>query len=552
MTADNLSLSDLAPTPEELVWLDSQAAGDAELATYLDDVDRAFFRFTPRPDRPELYDEQTSYVNSADTVSFFVAGNGSGKTEASANKCGRFLMHRQPPPRKDTPFWVITKTMHMAGEVLWKEKLLGNGHIPRGEIDWSRITWENQKAGHPKTVPLRPWPEELGGHPDRNWQIEFKSFEMGREALQAASIGGFWYSEQFPVDLLTETIVRCRDYLFPGGQFAEFTPLEPDLCVWMERLYDDPPAGWGFYRGNTEMNRANLAPGAIEAFLATVPDELKHTRLIGSLATFEGAIYPGFNTAVHVVPNELLARIPPGCWHNLGTDWGSSIEHPHATIFGCQDAVGDWWIYDEIWDCDQTKTTFDRAQETVARCAQWGWPVQRGTVHGRDIVKLTGRDPHYGMNYADPSRPGEINEFSMYGVPTLPARNAVYEGINIVRSLMKVHPATGRPRIFVAKRCQRLIEGLRKYRWRKSRKPTEGNYLNPSVAAPQPLKRDDDACDAFRYLIVTAGKGSAGKEEKDAAAPYDNTPERKSIPLDRGAPPRGSRRGLSGLFETNR
>ncbi len=524
---------------------------DPNLASYVDEIGSSFYGFEPRPDSPELFDQQTGFVEAHDIVSFFVAGNGSGKTAASAYKCAQFLLHRQPPPRKDTPFWVITNTMSVAGEVLWKEKLLGDGHIPRSEIDWNRISWADKKANHPTIVPLLPWPEECGGNPDKNWQIEFKSFEMGRQALQAASIGGFWFSEQFPVDLFTESLVRCRDYLFPGGQFCEFTPLEPDLCVWIEQLLEESPAGWGFYRGNTEQNRHNLAPGAIEAFMATVPDELVGTRLRGELATFEGAIYPGFNVAVHIVPDDLLRTLPAGCWHAMGTDWGSSIEHPHATTLGMIDSVGDWWIYDEYWDCQQTNTTFDRAQAIVARCAAWGWPIQRGQAHGRDILKLSSIDPHYGVNFADPSRPGEINEFSMYGVPTLMAVNRVYDGINLVRSLLKIQPNTGRPRLFIAKRCKHLIEEMRKYRWRKSRKPTEGNYLNPAAAAPVPLKREDDTVDSLRYLIASYNRGFGGRSEEPDQRP-GTTPGRKSVQLAATRATQAASRGAAAVFKPTR
>jgi len=478
-----------------------------------------------------------------------VIHHNSGKTEASAYKCAQFVLNKQPPPRPDTPFWIITETMHIAGEVLWKEKLKGHGHIPACEIDWNRISWDDKKADHPKTVPLLPWPEDRGGDPVCNWQLEFKSFEMGRTALQAASIGGFWYSEQFPVDLFTETLVRCRDYLYRGGQFAEFTPLNPDLCVWVEELLEKEPPGWSFYRGNTEANRENLAAGAIEAFLTTVPDELVETRLRGALATFEGAIYPGFSPAIHVVPDDMLlpGKIPVGCWHNLGTDWGSSLEHPHVTLWGCQDGMGNWYIYDEYFDHQQTKTTFDRAQEVVARCAYWRWPVVRGMAHGLEILKIAGINPHYGANFADPSRPGEINSFSTYGIPTLPASNRVYDGINHVRALLKIQPNTGKPRVFIAKRCRHLIDGLRKYRWRKSRKPTEGNFLNPAVATPQPLKREDDAPDAFRYLVTTSDRMRTGTSA-EPSAPKTGTPQRKSVQLAAVQQTSSASRGLAGVM----
>lgn len=478
---------------------------DPVCADYVNTANSAYYSFKPRPDRPELFDQQASFCEAEDIVSFMVAGNGSGKTEGAAHKCARFLLGKQPPPRKDTPFWILNKTKEMAADVCWKEKLLGNGHIPRTEIEWERISWEDKKQWRPSDVPLKPWPRDKGGHSDRNWTLQFKSYEQGREALQSASIGGFWFSEQFPVDLLTETLVRCRDYLHPGGQFCEFTPLEPDLCIWLEKLMEEMPAGWKIYRGNTECNRDNLATGAIEAFLATVPDELIETRLRGALASFEGAIYPGFSLALHVVEDRILSRIPAGCWHAMSTDWGSSIEHPHVTLWGCIDGAGDWWIYDEYWSNDQNKTSYEHAQTIVERCAAWGWPTTYGQVHNTQrILKLNNAlDPHFGINFADPSRPGEINEFSCYGVPTVPASNRVYDGINLVRSLLKPHPITGRPRLKIAKRCKHLIDELRKYRWRRARKPTEGDYLNPAVAAPVPLKREDDSCFPASTRVAT-------------------------------------------------
>lgn len=477
-----------------------------------------------------------------------VIHHNSGKTEAAAYKCARFLLNKQPPPRKDTPFWILNKTKELAADVCWKEKLVGNGHLPANEIEWSRISWEDKKAGRPSDVPLKPWPKDKGGHPDKNWVLEFKSYDQGRQALQSKSIGGFWFSEQFPVDLLTETMVRCRDYLHPGGQFCEFTPIEPDLCIWIERLMEETPDGWRFYRGNTEANRGNLATGAIEAFIATVPDELIETRLRGALASFEGAIYPTFSLAVHVVDDEILTRIPSGCWHAMGTDWGSSKEHPHTTLLGCIDGMGDWWIYDEYWCNEQSKTTYDHAQAVVERCAAWGWPTTYGSIHGgrQRILKLnSSADPHFGVNFADPSRPGEINNFSIYGIPTMPASNRVYDGINLVRSLLKPDIKTGRPRLHIARRCRHLIDEMRKYRWRRSRKPTEGDYLNATAAAPVPLKRDDDTVDSCRYLIASFDRGRGGGDPERTR----ETPIRKGVQLaDRGSSPAASR-GLAGVFK---
>lgn len=478
--------------------------------------------FTPRPDRPEIFDEQESFVNNRDPVSFLIGGNGSGTSEAAGAKIAKFLLHDQPPPRKNTPFWIISNTYEQVCGVLWGEKLLGHGHIPECEIDWNGIHYMSRNEGWPFSVPLKPWP----GRPGKNWKLEFKSYEQGRRAMQARSIGGFCFSEQFPWTLFIETLRGCREYMFPGGQFAEFTPIEPDLCIAIEKAMDDPvlqQAGWRFYRCNTEANRENLAEGWFEQFFATVPDEMLQTRLTGALATFEGCIYQSFNPAVHVVGDEAIAYpFVPAVEHYRGVDWGASAEHPQTCVWAYRDGIGNWFAYDEYWCADQGRVLMDHAVEIVARSLCWGWPTPqffakprgwqedfaRQVKHRAHEIRPDGtrwlHNQQHRDAFADPSRPDSLSGFDRYGISTTPAANNVYKGIDCIRSLLKINPVTERPRLLIHKRCKHLIEELRKYRWVRGRRDQTGRLLNPKVAAPIPLKRDDDCCDALRYLCFSA------------------------------------------------
>ena len=483
----------------------------------------------------------------------------SGTTEAAAWKTANFVLRQQPPPRKNTPFWVISDTYEQVTEVCWAEKLYGHGHIPDCEIDWDGIRWRDSKLGLPYSVPLKPWP----GLPGKNWHLQFKSYKQGRRAMQAKSIGGFWFSEQFPLSIFLEVLRGCREYMFPGGQFAEFTPIDPELCMWVEKIMDKPPEGWKFYRANTECNKANLAEGWFEQFFATVPQELMGTRMIGSLANFVGLIYPSFNPAVHV--NADAIAFPPNVTHMRAIDWGASEEHPFAMGFGYQDGMGDWYVYDEIWSSDQTKITMDHAVEAQARSIFWGWPVpmhvfgstdkilmrfcelvmerleeispdrarwlERFLSRPEDTLPIRPRDS-FGYTYADPSRPGEMTSFTRYGIQTAPASNDVYQGINCIRSLLKVNPYTGVPRVYVHPRCLHLIEEMRKYRWKKGKEAADGNTRNPEVAKPVPLKLHDDSCDWFRYLCFSPTRIT--KETPDSIDQRQIIEKRKSIQLDTG------------------
>ena len=76
-------------------------------------------------------------------------------------------------------------------------------------------------------------------------------------------------------------------------------------------------------------------------------------------------------------------------------------------------------------------------------------------------------DQFHGDSFADSARPGEINTFNKYSLLITPAANSpgsVIRGIDVIRSLLKINPKTGMPRLRIHKRCRHLIEEMRKYR----------------------------------------------------------------------------------------
>lgn len=483
--------------PEEIKHAIKRFIRRPGVAKFLEDLENvAYFNFVPRPDDPANFDQQAGFCYSRDPVSFLIGGNAAGTTEAAAYKTALFVLREQEAPRPDTPFWILSNTYQQTCATCWQEKLLGHGHIPESEIDFDRISWISRAKGWPERVPLKPWTKDS----KTNWCLEFKSYGQGRQALQARSIGGFWFSEQFPADVFLEVLRGCREYMYPGGQFCEFTPIDPLLCVWVEKIMQDPPPGWKFYRANTQKNKSNLAEGWFEQFFASVSDEMLQTRMTGALATFEGVIYPNFNPAIHVVET---VDFPQGVYYFRAIDWGASEEHPFVCLWGYVDGEGNWTIYDEYWNTDQTRLLADHIDEIETRSHEWGYPTNYG------------RNPMYGALFADPSRPDNIAAFSASGVWIEPANNDVFKGIEAVRVALKVNRTTGKPGLRILKNCNHLIDEMRTYRWRRSRKAESANLLNPTVAAPAPLKRDDDTVDALRYMIYSYNcrRGYAAPEE---------------------------------------
>lgn len=472
----------------------AQPTYEQDLAALLDEAEQAYFHFQPRPDSPAEYDQQAGFVNSRTRgVSFLIGGNGAGTTEAAMHKLSRFLMST-PPPRKDTPFWVIGDDYEQAMAVCWAEKLNGHGHIPKSEVDWDRIVWYQERMNYPFKVPLLPWPDR----PGKNWTLEFKSYEQGRTKMQAKSLGGFCFSEQFPWELLVEVLRGCREYNFPGSKFCEFTPVDPRLTYELENMDREGrlPPGWEIYRANTEcaLKAGHVQKSWYDEFFGTMPREEIEVRKIGAWASFAGQIYKSFNPLIHCV-NEMT--LEPNMHHRRGIDWGAGPENAFVCLWGARNGLGEWYIYDEYWSTDQAT---DVLQHLEAIERRWEWPEH---------------SDFHGTTWADPSSQDCIRLAMHHGFPgIMGGRNAVLEGISCVRRLLQIQPLLNRPRLFIhRRRCPNLVREMGTYRWPKG----SGSIDNPRDARPEPLKFDDHAVDALRYMVFSEenyGGGHYGSRDK--------------------------------------
>jgi phage terminase large subunit len=109
------------------------------------------------------------------------------------------------------------------------------------------------------------------------------------------------------------------------------------------------------------------------------------------------------------------------------------------------------------------------------------------------------------MFYVDPSAAGLIAEMRKAGLPVSEANNAVNDGIQSVKAMLKVQ-GDGRPRLTVEPACVNAINEFESYVWAKDK---AGNPTD------KPEKHDDHAMDAGRYATmgVNAPRHFASIEE---------------------------------------
>lgn len=426
-----------------------------------------YFQFVPRPDNIELWDQQESFVNSPEDpddtgrghFNICLGGNGSGKTQAAAFKTARYLRERTPP-RDECPFWVIGESFELACGVCWGEKL--SKYLPKDLIH--SISWFKSSRNWPAAVNLK--------HPDDpnriGWVVEFKSYSQGREAMQARSIGGYWFNEEVPLTIVEEVQARCRDYGSPG--WADFTPLKIKSPEWRDK-HDDPPSGWNFYHLNTKCNTA-LDAGWVDWWLAGIPEDMRDTRQLGMFTSLSGQVFKDWRKKIHVIPRR---RIPRDWKKIRGIDYGHN--NPTAVLWIARDHDRNYYVYDEHYEARQLHDHHAK----LIKSRPW------------DLT-----DPHTGATYGDHD-PQEIAEYAARGIYITPANKTRNPGIEAIKSLMVPNPDTGKPRLFVMENCENLIKELPRYRYPDQRGP-EGNKRN---AAEDPIDCDDHAIDALRYAIFS-------------------------------------------------
>ena len=154
-----------------------------------------------------------------------------------------------------------------------------------------------------------------------------------------------------------------------------------------------------------------------------------------------------------------------------GVDWG--YENPSAIIVLGEDAEGVVWVVEEFYEA----RLLDDELGHKAAALKEKWGIERF--------------------FCDPSQPGSIAKWRRQGLRAYRANNAVEIGIRAVSSLFQLLPPYNRPRIRIARSLANLRREIRAYRRRGDDVSSNaGDRERESI-----VKRDDHACDAFRYGV---------------------------------------------------
>lgn len=218
----------------------------------------------------------------------------------------------------------------------------------------------------------------------------------------------------------------------------------------------------------TTYDNPNIPVEEIEREKLSKPENTFAQEYLADFRKQEGLVYKEFDRALHVYDGEPTRAITE---HLAGVDFG--FTNPCAVIPGEFDSDGHYWIPSEWYKKERTE---EQIAEYIKGCA-------------------------FNDVYPDPENPSAIEVLNRKGVnvqEVVKGKGSVQSGINAVRNLFKQN------RIHIHKDCVNLIWELETYAY-KEKKPD-------SNEPEEPIKENDHALDALRYMIMTH-QGPSGMSE---------------------------------------
>ena len=252
------------------------------------------------------------------------------------------------------------------------------------------------------------------------------------------------------------------------------------------RYFREPKDRWKLFETSIEQNRLNLDADYIADMRRTHSKAWVDRYLNNDWNIRGGAVYPEFNEQVHGVETRTI----PAHWPRfISLDWG--LDHYTAVYWGAVDELGTLWVYDELFVNGKVVSEVAKEIQRKTREHRVG---PRADMRGGLVVWM---DPATQARSAISERTimGEFAEHGIYGVA---ANNDVDAGINKVSERLKydLEPRPRQmPKVYIFRdRCPNLIKGLKVYIWQPPN--IQG------ISSGKPVKKDDDAVDSFRYLVM--------------------------------------------------
>lgn len=314
--------------------------------------------------------------------------------------------------------------------------------------------------------------------------LEFMSYDQEIQKFAGTSRHFIWFDEECPEDIFNENMLRLLDV---GGHWImTMTPLI-DMSYTYDRLYTKGVNGLdpnlAIFQAETSQNQY-INSALIDVITEGLGEEEAIARKQGKYFSYTGTIYgPVLNSSIYLDPihttdnwGQFLddRRFKHFCMLDHG------FTNPTAILWGCYDHEGTVIIYNEYYVTK--RLVKDHAEAFKGICEELRvvpeYIVADPSIAGKSAI--TGTSIH--------------QEYAEHGVYLGLANNDVIGGINRVASRLK------NKQLYITRNCEKLIWELERYRWEKY---SNLKIANKNNKRETPMKKDDHACDALRYGMVS-------------------------------------------------
>lgn len=299
-------------------------------------------------------------------------------------------------------------------------------------------------------------------------RIVSKAAALGRKGArrryQGAPVDLIILDEEHEIGIFEECLARTGD--FNGKVVLSMTPLMG--LTWPYQAFVTDP-GDGFSATTIYgLDNPYVASSNLRRRFAHLEPHKKDARLFGSWAAAKGRIYPGFDRAIHVIPDRPLSP-----------DWARFRSIDFGSRFACI-----WAAMDPSEDALYVYISQKTEDLTIGQNVR--------------LIKGSSGSESYEWTIGDPADRTAITTLRReHGIPCLPARKMVEPGIDHVADRLKVQE-NGFPKLYIFESCNDLVLELEKYR-----RNDRGEVV----------KEDDHLADALRYLctylIISGAMGAS-------------------------------------------
>lgn len=268
------------------------------------------------------------------------------------------------------------------------------------------------------------------------------------DTLRGLSIAFCWIDEAtlMSKSVLDILIGRLRQSGFNHKLWITCTPKKG----WLYNIVQNHTDEWFILDKIPTHSNIFLPDGFTESLKTIYTDDFYSQEVLAEWVSFEGLIWEP----------KIKDDIPQGIKE---TYYGIDIGWTHPTsIIVIKKSYGKYYIIDEFY---KSHVTDDDIIEELKRLT---------SIYGEGSVAV------------DPSVPRIINQIGQAGFNSLKGNNKVIDGIRVVRTLFDSN------NLFIHPRCKNLLKEIDGYVWK------------DSDIKEEPVKINDDACDAFRYGIMLA------------------------------------------------